>query len=345
MSTAQRPWLAAALAGLCCWPALAQEKLPPPAPPPSTALLKPPHGNAATVNGQAITEKAIFRGLRRVPEERRVEARKEILNYLIDNVLIDQEMTRLKIAVEAREVDARIAQIKEEIKKDGKEFADVMKGLYLTEEELRNQIAADLRWDKYANQQATDKAVRELFDNNLAMFNGTLAHARHLLLTPPQDTAESAQATKAKLVAIRKRIEDQVAEGLAKLPATADKAKRDEERNKLLDKAFAEAASRESACPSKKQGGDLGWFPRAGKMVEPFARAAFALKPYEMSEVVTTPFGHHLILLLAIKPGQPVKFEEAREVVKDVYCDRLRDDLIARLRPAANIVMTPARKP
>ena len=106
--------------------------------------------------------------------------------------------------------------------------------------------------------------------------------------------------------------------------------------------AFSDAAAKESSCPTKAQGGDLGWFPRAGKMVEPFAKAAFALKPYEMSDVVTTAFGQHLILVLAVKAGMPVKFDDAKDVVKDVFCDRLRDELIASLRPSARIVTNPA---
>ena len=47
-------------------------------------------------------------------------------------------------------------------------------------------------------------------------------------------------------------------------------------------------------------------------MVEPFAKAAFALKPYEMTDVVATEFGYHLILVTARKQGTPKKFEEVK---------------------------------
>ena len=52
-------------------------------------------------------------------------------------------------------------------------------------------------------------------------------------------------------------------------------------------------------------------------MVEPFAKAAFALKPYEMSEVVKSPFGYHLILTVERKPGREVKFEDMKDVAKE----------------------------
>ena len=72
---------------------------------------------------------------------------------------------------------------------------------------------------------------------------------------------------------------------------------REKARCKLIDDAFAEEAKKLSACPSKIQGGDVGWFDRTGVMVESFAKTAFALQPYQMSDVVQTQFGYHLILL------------------------------------------------
>src|SRR6266496_3097150 len=99
----------------------------------------------------------------------------------------------------------------------------------------------------------------------------------------------------------------------------------------LLADAFSAAASKESACPSKSAGGELGWFPRSGRMVEPFAKAAFALKPYEMSDVLTTEFGLHLILATDQKPGRDVQYEKLQEVVKEVFIDRMREALLAQL--------------
>ncbi len=57
---------------------------------------------------------------------------------------------------------------------------------------------------------------------------------------------------------------------------------------------FANIAKEVSLCPSKKRGGDLGTFGR-GKMVKEFEKAAFALQKGEISPIIKTKFGHHLI--------------------------------------------------
>jgi peptidyl-prolyl cis-trans isomerase C len=323
MSLVQRIAWAALCVGVLAHPALAQQK---------AAI-------AATVNGQTIPETAVQRALKRIPPDKQAEARDEVLQFLIDNLLLDQSMMQAKIAVDTKDIDERVKQVKDELEKQGQKFEKMLQDLQLTEAELRQQISSFLRWEKYVEGVATDKVLREKFEKNRDMFDGTMVRARHILVTPA--TPAAAESARAQLMGLKKQVETQVADGLAKLPATADALAREKERVRLTEAAFAELAREKSECPSKSQGGDLGWFPRAGSMVEPFARTAFTLKTCEMSDVVVTRFGLHLILATDRRAGKDVKFEDVKDVVRDVYGEQLREEICAKLRQGAKIEITP----
>jgi peptidyl-prolyl cis-trans isomerase D len=104
----------------------------------------------------------------------------------------------------------------------------------------------------------------------------------------------------------------------AKDAPAADKEKAKAKAQALLAElrkkpsAFAELAKQNSQDPgSATKGGDLDFFPR-GAMVKPFEDAAFALKKSEISEVVESDFGYHIILLTDIKVPKTKSFEEMR---------------------------------
>src|SRR5262249_13929927 len=174
-------------------------------------------------------------------------------------------------------------------------FDKMLGELKVTEAELREHITADLRWYKYANAQANDKALEQLFAGNKDMFDGTTVRARHILISAGPD-ARSAAAAHATLTQVKKQVQEKAEAGLARLPASTDKLAREKARANLLIEAFAAAAKEKSECPTKNNGGDVGWFQKVGFMVAPFSNAAFALQPNQMSDVVRTPFGLHLIL-------------------------------------------------
>lgn len=79
---------------------------------------------------------------------------------------------------------------------------------------------------------------------------------------------------------------------------------------------FEEAAKKYSKCPSKANGGDLGYFTR-GKMVKEFENASFELEKGQMSEPVKTSFGYHIIEVLDKKEEEISPFEEVKEQIKN----------------------------
>lgn len=128
----------------------------------------------------------------------------------------------------------------------------------------------------------TDEELRAAFEEEAP---GARIRARHVLLGyPPEATPAQRDSVRAEAEALRERI--------------------------LSGASFEEVARERSQDPgSAPRGGDLGFFGR-GDMVRPFEEAAFALEPGEVSPVVESPFGVHLIRLEERRsPG----FDEVRE--------------------------------
>jgi peptidyl-prolyl cis-trans isomerase C len=340
------PWGAVLALTLFGLPAVAQTTpaarpaTPPPAAKPAPAApAVSPTAVAATVNGEPIYETLVQRGLAGSPPARRAQDRAEVLDYLVDKLAVDQHVRQAGVTVEKAEVDKVVDEMRAEWKKAGKDFEKWLKEINATEAEVRSGIAEELRWEKYVSRQATDKALKELFESNKDLFDDTTVHVRHILLTPPPGDEKAAASAKARLEEVRKQIQAQVEAGLAKLPATADKLAREKARGNLLVEAFSAAAKEKSECSaSKATGGELGWFRKVA-LVRPFAEAAFALQPYQMSEVVKSRFGYHLILVVDRKPGRDVKFEDAKEMVKAVYGGRLFESLASQARGRSKVVI------
>jgi peptidyl-prolyl cis-trans isomerase C len=332
MRMTQRLWWAIPALVLSCLPASAETPAAPPA----------PAGVAARVNGQPISETTVQRALERVPREKQDEARKEILDYLIENALIDQYVLQLpQFTASKDEIDKKEDELRADLKKQNRDFNKMLEQMKLTEAELREQIAADLRWNKYCDSEATPDKLKQLFNSEKEVFDGTMVRARHILLTPDVKDAKAVEAESAKLRGIKKEIEAKVDAGMKECKET-DPLAREKKRRELLDDAFADAAKQYSQCPSKAQGGDVDYFQRSGKMVEAFSKAAFAAKPFEMTDVVPTQFGVHLILVTDRKAGLDVKFDDIKDDVRDEFCDRLREQLVAKIKPKAKIEIAPA---
>ncbi len=139
-----------------------------------------------------------------------------------------------------------------------------------------------------------DSSLRALWDESPV--EGRV-HARHILLTlPDQATDEQRDSVSNAMNALKRRIEG--------------------------GESFSSLAIEFSQDPgSGPQGGDMGWFER-GQMVRPFEDAAFALQPGEISDIVQTPFGFHLI---RVDERDTPDFESQRDDFRiQVIAQRLR---------------------
>ncbi|MCS7158950.1 MAG: peptidylprolyl isomerase, partial [Gemmatales bacterium] len=100
---------------------------------------------------------------------------------------------------------------------------------------------------------------------------------------------------------------------------------------------FAEAAKKYSQDPSSALGGDLGYFPPRSHDADPFIRTASRLKVGEISEVVHTEFGCHLITVTDRKPGKPTTFEQVRDLVLDMYVEEVKARVLLEERKKAKV--------
>src|SRR5262249_40479376 len=131
------------------------------------------------------------------------------------------------------------------------------------------------------------------------------------------------------------------------VPPTAPEADKAKLRAQLADLRkqilagkidFATAAKNYSQCQdTKDKGGDIGPFRRKLMVEEPLARAAFAMQPNQLSDIVQTVYGYHLILVTERKPGSPVDFAKAKEQVRDFCIEEMRQQILSQQRQAAKI--------
>jgi peptidyl-prolyl cis-trans isomerase C len=94
---------------------------------------------------------------------------------------------------------------------------------------------------------------------------------------------------------------------------------------------FEELAKKHSIDAAGAKGGDLGWFGQ-GSMIPEFETVAFAMKEGEISGVVKTKFGYHIIKLTGKRPAGTRSFEESKELIKSKLLPEKQQEIFAKLK-------------
>ena len=278
----------------------------PPKPVPATI---PPV--VARVNGQPISKVDFDRLLRqmevqagqRVPAERRDEVYRAVLDQIVTYTVLVQEAQARGITVsdvEAKQAgDAKLAELRTQIP-DPKAFNKAMAERNMTVARLRSDIRNDILINKMFDAEmatlapVSDAEVREFYEKNPDEFSGV--RASHILIRPEGFDEDSKKKARAAAEDVLKQAR-----------GGAD---------------FAELARKHSADGSAQQGGDLGFFTKS-RMVPAFANAAFALQPGQISDVVETQHGYHVIKMAERKD---VPLAEATPRIRDFLTARRRDE-------------------
>jgi hypothetical protein len=106
---------------------------------------------------------------------------------------------------------------------------------------------------------------------------------------------------------------------------------------------FSELAGKYSEDVSANSGGDVGFVER-GKMVREFEEAVFSLRPGQVSDIVTTEYGYHIIKVDEVFPGKSLSFKEVKDRIRQVLAQQKQkqvyDDWVKELKKTAFIEVT-----
>jgi peptidyl-prolyl cis-trans isomerase C len=275
----------------------------PPATPPKPVPAQLPDV-VARVNGQAVTRQDFERMIHTIetragqpiPADRRDEILRGALDQLLTYTLLSQESKTRGIKVEDAEVDAKMQQLRGQFPTQ-EAFEKAVKDRGMTVEGLRKDAKVDLSVTKLMDAEVStvpgpsDLETKDFYDKNPNQFKQEeQVRASHILIRV-DEKADAAKKAKAKA---------EITQVLKQARAGGD---------------FAKLAQEHSQDTSAAQGGDLNYFSK-GQMVPAFDKVAFELKPGEISDVVTTQFGYHIIKVVDHKPGRVVPLEEASEQIK-----------------------------
>lgn len=262
---------------------------------------------AASVNGKVITQTELEREILNLSNRYSIQSQdstipddieSKALDSLITRQLLYEASQKAQIKVDDAEVDENLQQAISRFP-NKEAFEAVLKRENVTEDELKSEIRYGLAIqtyveDKYISKTSvSDEELQTYYDSNPALFkHPEMVKASHILIRVDEQ-ADEAQKNEA-----RKKIDDiakQLKEG----------------------KDFAELAKSHSECPSSSNGGDLGSF-RKGQMVKSFDDVAFSLNPGEISPVVETNFGYHIIKVSEKQPEGTFPLDQVKPQIEQV---------------------------
>jgi peptidyl-prolyl cis-trans isomerase C len=241
-----------------------------------------------------------------IPPDRRDEILRGAIDQLVVYTLLSQESRKRGIKIEDAEIDAKMAQLKGQFPTQ-EAFEKALKERGMTVESLRKDARVDLSVTKLVEAETaalpgpSDLEAKDFYDKNPERFKqDESVRASHILIRVDEKADPAA----------KKKARAEIDSVLKQIKAGGD---------------FAKLAQQHSQDGSAAQGGDLNYFGK-GTMVPAFDKVAFELKPGQVSDVVTTQFGYHIIKVVDRKPGRTIPLEEASQQIKQFLTDQKKEE-------------------
>ena len=258
----------------------------------------------ATVCGEPITSERIDRIIAdEVPKELSAEQLTQIRGKLLDQMILHalrrEYIKTQKISVSPQEIAAEKDTLKKTAESAGMTVDQFMAKQSLTDDALID----DIKFKKILDEAVTKEKIDAFIKANPDYFNGTKVTAQHILLmASPAAATDKQKETLAKLEGIVKEIQ----------------------AGKI---SFEDAAKKYSEDPgSKEEGGQLKEFTFE-VMMPTFARAAFTAKLGDISPIVRTPYGFHVIKVNKRTAGAEAPSEKASETAQNA----LQHELVGKI--------------
>ncbi len=268
----------------------------------------------AIVNGEIITLSELEQHRSKLrdgseaagnPWEKRAkvfESRREILNRLIEEKLIDQQCKKRAIKVSVRDIDMAIEEVKRLNALNDEQLKGVLKAEGLSMEDYRQQLREQIKRVKLVSRVirpeliVDDEGLKRFYIEHIERFKEPdQIRASHILIVIPQDADDL-------LVEALRHKGEMILERLGR------------------GEDFGELARLYSDDASAKSGGDLGYFKR-GELLQEFERIIFNLQRGLFSDLVRTKMGFHIIKVTEKKEGSVIPYEEVVEKVKSQYIE------------------------
>lgn len=232
------------------------------------------------------------------PSEDKEALNNEVLDEIINMEVVKQYMVKNGTKIDEASINTQLEAFKQNA--DSKKFMEDNK---MTESFIKAMFEYQYYQSEFtkkltADIKDADAAVKAYYEKNPDKFTFDEVQASHILV---------ASETEAKDI-------------LAKVKQGQD---------------FATLAKEFSTCPSKEKGGDLGYFQK-GQMVKEFEDVAFALNVGDLSDVVKTQFGYHIIKVTD-KKKELKKFEDVAQYANDSMYKDLMDTKMKEIMPTFKI--------
>lgn len=245
-----------------------------------------------------------------MPADRKDEIWRDVLDKIIGSELLAQEAKNKKVSVTEGEIDGELTKFREKFPSEAV-FQSFLKEQGFTEQAIRDEIRKSygvskmIKQDIYAKISVDEKAAKDFYTKNPDQFEEPeQIRASHVLVKVEKNADEKTKA------AAKKEAEQVLADAKA-------------------GKDFGTLAKEHSDDPgSKNNGGDLDFFVK-GQMVPPFEEAVVKLqKPGELSGVVETVYGYHVIKLTEKKPSRVIPFADVKDDLVDFLEMKKKDETL-----------------